>query len=561
MTPSDPVGRRCPTRRAALAAASFAALAATAIPAQADAAPLHDQIVAAAGAGSGWPADRVPYDTPGDGRLWACGATWKASFGVDGRHLSFAADSEPVRDVDVELAVATDLAARPEPSGLRFAGSHGEIAYDGAFVQRGADRLPIEVTSQFAAHPRTADLDVADAFLIAFEITDPGRAGENYAPEVGGDPGTDPSSLHNWLVVWTNIVSTADANVHARVVTAGGLPNGGVMRIEDGVGTCNANVQVSRSNGKGVVPYPMWFVVYSRYQANNAVDVFGRTVPPDFLVGPEITIDNLGQRNLYPQVSSPIASGNRTAFLVTFERPNPASAQAVVARSNPGWWSSARHDLTAAFGMVGAWLRAESDGVRFVTTSLGQTPGQLEARTFAAGSNLVLLDGPCFMAGGSQPEIAACRSSGGAIGAYGFTWLHDSGAGSVLQFSRYRGTRSATPTQVLPTKCHGLDIRFAGSPLLGDAMQFALPSLGADLPGFAFGSPAGRPIPICTGCSLGLRLDQPIAIDQGTATFDARIPPASSLVGLSFAVQGLGPGPWSCLGALRVSDTVSCTIL
>lgn len=742
MNPRLSAGRFGPFRRAIGGAVSFLALAGITLPAQDDALDtVRDQVVATAGARAAGPLDRVVHDVGPDGRLWAVGADWKASFGRDGftyvprfgpaapssplqfrvaavrvggRPLAMTEAAKPVRDgdvvtiahgpvrevytlglerveqdvvvdtglpgdIEVELALTTDLRASATDAGLRFVGDAGSVDYTDAFVRRGAERLPIavhwdgasirlhvaadqrgdgpvwidpilsansgapsgspsspdvaydavhhtwlmayevpysatdhdlwcqafdasgtlipgtttpiDITADSARHPRTANLRAADRFLIAFELadsfhngrhmiysrtrdagttvvgaykllSDPNLPGENRAPEVGADPDANPSSQHDWLVVWSNVVNPLDANVHGRAVAASGLPlHPWVMVIEDGVLTYNTNVQVSRSNGNGQVPHPMWLVVYSRYQ-NTYVRVYGRTIDLGFNRGAEVPIDDSNYRNQYPQVSSPIVSGDRSAFLVTYERETPATARAVAVTFDPAWSSNSHYDLTLQFGMIGQWLRAESDGVRFVVVGKGPLTNDLNVQTFALVNNVILTrqDGPWGMGNnGTEPEIASCRASGGGVGEYAIAWVQNL-TGPASRLTRYGGYQAGGVPQTLATQCHGLDMTYDGTPLLGDAMHFDVTNPGGDLPGFVLGAPAANPIPICSQCSLGLRIDLPIAITLGTSSYYLPIPPLADLVGQQFAVQGLGVGPWSCLDLLRFSDTVVCTI-
>jgi hypothetical protein len=463
--------------------------------------------------------------------------------------------------------------------------------FDGAGDRIVGSGLAIDISSQFFAHPRTADLHAADRFLVATELVDaayggrrmvygrtrdaggtmalgvhvllsnPALPGENVAPVVGADPGTD-AGPHDWLVVWNNVTSATDGNIQGRAVLANGQPkHAWVLVIEDGLNTDNGNAQVSRSNGNGQVPHPQWLVVYNRYVGSSTAQVFGRTLDLGFNLGNEVPLDDSTNRNLYPQVSSPIADRGETGYLVTYERQGPLTARAVFVRFAPAWRGTNYLDLTAQFGMIGTWLRAESDGVRFVVACQGPFAGEIVLRTLGwTGGGLSSLDGPWSLGAATEPEIAACRASGGSLGNHAVTWLQGTGSSITPKLTRYGGYAAGPMTTVLPTACHGLGIQSQGTTLLGDAISFQLSNAGADVPGFAFGWPAAIPVPICPLCSLGLRLDGPIDLQLGTASLVIRIPAATSFVGLSFAVQGVGVGSGTCYGSLRLSDTVQFTI-
>ena len=122
----------------------------------------------------------------------------------------------------------------------------------------------------------------------------------------------------------------------------------------------------------------------------------------------------------------------------------------------------------------------------------------------------------------------------------------------------YGGHHGGNGIVVQNTGCHGLGLQHAGTPVLGDTLQFTV-TAGGDIPGFAFGVAAANPIAFCGTCSLGLRLDLPIVVDFGSTSFSVSIPPVAELVGSSFGVQGLGLGAWPCFN-LRFSNTVQFTI-
>ena len=103
------------------------------------------------------------------------------------------------------------------------------------------------------------------------------------------------------------------------------------------------------------------------------------------------------------------------------------------------------------------------------------------------GGGLTLQDGPVSLGfGSSEPEIAACRNSGGAIGHYGITWIRlNSGGDKTPMLARYGGYMPGSMVTVQATACNGLAIEHSGTPLLGDAMQFQLRNFGGGRKGLA----------------------------------------------------------------------------
>jgi hypothetical protein len=257
--------------------------------------------------------------------------------------------------------------------------------------------------------------------------------------------------------------------------------------------------------------------------------------------------------------------GQRLGWLVVWERPN-ATRACVVSAVGPVT-NALDFDLTAQFGLPIRSPRVDSDGARFLVTAssvdpYSTTPDAMRAMTLAwTGGNLVLQEGPTTIPGVVPfTEIASLRSGGGAPGQYGLVHLQPQGFGHRPVLTRYDGTTAGTTTQVLPTACDGLGMSFAGTTALGGRLTFALGGGIFGVPGFAFGSPAPTPIPLCATCSLGVRLDQPIATLLGNTEIAIQIPTAAALVGQAFAVQGLELGVGSCIAGLSFSDTVVFTV-
>ncbi|HEX5052942.1 MAG TPA: hypothetical protein VFZ65_14295 [Planctomycetota bacterium] len=458
--------------------------------------------------------------------------------------------------------------------------------FDGNGVRIASTGAPIDISTWDAGFPRVADLDAADRFLVVASFADPsfggnnriyGRTrdavgflavgpvqllsdpnlpGTNGTPDVGADSGTGAGN-HDWLVVWSNRTTINDSNIHGRLVTATGQPRSGNVLLIEFAGTVfNANVQVSKGNGNGLVDHPLWCVVYSRYFGATVAQVFCRTVDPDGVIGAEVPCDDSQNRSLFPQVSSPIRDGSSTRFLVTFERQSPVTARAVCVAFAPAWAGTNYFDLTSQFGMIGQWLRTDSDGVRFVVANKGFFATVVELRTLAwTGGGLALHDQSSLQSD-VETEIAACRSSGGPVGAYAITSL----LGSIPRLVRYGGYTPGAATNVLPTACGPLAIQSTGFPALGSTMDFTLSNFGSDAPGFLFGGAATLPIPICATCSLGLRLDLPIFFLLATSTASITIPGSNGLVGQQFAMQGFGYGTGACLSGFHLSDTIRFTI-
>ncbi|MCA8949597.1 MAG: hypothetical protein KDE27_08850 [Planctomycetes bacterium] len=449
----------------------------------------------------------------------------------------------------------------------------------------------IDMSNADWTRPRVANIDVADRFVVAAEVaaatfggrhmiyartrhaggttsistitllSDPTYPGDNFSPAVGADQGSSPGR-HDALVVWTN-GGGSDYNAHARLVDGNGQPvQGHVIVIADGANQLNTNVQVSRSNGNGVVSLPNWFTVFSRYEPQSGWNVYGRLIGPTGLLGATFPLDLSTSDDLYPRVSSPVVGQNgATQYLVTYERQSPQEARAILATFTGNNTSVAPKNLATEFGLPPLWVRAESDGARFVVTA--GTAQAISVCTLAPSGNALLLqDGPLLLGASSTtlPEVASQRSSGGLAGEYGISILRSINGQSVPALVRYAGQTSGATATVLPTACNALQIAHSGATAIGAVMDFTLANYGAGLPVFAFGAPRSVPQAICPACLLGLRSDLPTVTVFDATHLAVALPPEPTLVGATFAVQGFAVGAASCLGALAFSDTVVFTV-
>lgn len=240
--------------------------------------------------------DGVLFDRPGDGRLWAIGASYKASFGDDGlvyfpflgstaarnhpvrfalravraggRSLGLAADAvvvhagtrvtfdrgpvrevydltadsieqtfliddAPAGDVEVELAVTTDLATDTTRDGLRWVHPLGAVSYGSAYLVQAEGKT--EIAAAFAggvlclrvpAAVRRSGAVVIDP-IITTETFAPSQMAAT-TPDIAYDVDTD-----RWLVTWVRVFSASDHDVLAELRSADGTPVPGSLKFID----------------------------------------------------------------------------------------------------------------------------------------------------------------------------------------------------------------------------------------------------------------------------------------------------------------------------------------
>lgn len=464
------------------------------------------------------------------------------------------------------------------------------MMFDGAGNPIAGSMIAVDFSTTNWVYPRTANLNDADRFLVAATVddptygrqmiygrtrdafgvmamnapqllSDPNQAGDNQAAEVGADPATGPGN-HDWLVVWTNR-TIPTSRVQGRLVLGSGLPRAAnVMPIQGGIDTVG-DVQVSRSNGNGCVPCPAWCVVYTR-QVGNERHIVGRTVDPDGNIGSEVPFDTGSGVNSDPKVSSPIADGTKSRYLVVYLRSN--TVRGLVAAFQPSWSGTNYYDLTAVAGLRPGALDTDSDGARFVVASPAPFAGQVDvsmlgwesASLLPLGFAQTLLSG---FTGFADTQVAALRSSGGPIGHYGIGYLQGTGTSRTAALLRYGGYTSGATSAVLATACQGSSLvtTLTGQPYLGATIEFTVSGFGSAFPLLLLGGANASAVPVCPGCALGLRADLPIHPLAGPSVV-LSIPSAASLVGETFAMQGLALGTHPCLGGIELGDTIRWTI-
>jgi hypothetical protein len=441
--------------------------------------------------------------------------------------------------------------------------------------------------------PRVASLGDPARFLVVYERTDPaqwgGRTmiygrirqadglvplqpefqisqanwnGVNGTPDVGGDP-LPTQTAHGWLVVWTHTFGNA-GTIHRRAVRGDGVmtTQDDELLAEPGHGLYSP--QVSLGNGNGQLANPGWLVVCSRVKSPGDTDVTGVFVTPGLAASAPVALDHGTTEDWYAFVSSPATdvTGTATRFLVTYERQSPQRARALVFDATTGVTAGAV-DLTQAFGIGPVWTRGDSDGTRFViAASTTNGPQQIEVSTLAFDGQTLWLQewGAVLQGSATFPQVVGDRAAGGSPNRYAVVYQDVITNPSRTRIARYEGYASGPQVVRRQLACHGLVADFSGRPLLGEAVQFSLTNVGAALPGFAIGMPSASPVPLCTACSVGMRLDLPVFLQFGSPLFALSIPGDVGLVGAQLTVQGLSVGAGSCVAGIAVSDAFDVTV-
>ncbi len=393
---------------------------------------------------------------------------------------------------------------------------------------------------------------------ILFPISDPNLVGDAVAPDVGGDS-ADTGTADNFLVVWQRDVSTIDSDIHGRIVRIDTSMPGSTILIENSSNSIYSLPNISNSNGNGFATQARWMVVYQFRFSPSDWDIYGCSLSQSgAITTSNQLIDGSTASDLVPFVSSPntdSANGN-PLFLVTYERQNPAQARArllsggMVNQIPPV-------DLTTSFGLGPFWVRPECDGNRFAVTH-GTTGIDLSTLAYT-GTALVAQDGPTFVYGLPEyPRLCSKRSGGGQRTDYGIVYVDRLPSPDVIAFFTYEGRTGNIGVIPHGYACSGLGSNYTGHNNIGETLSFQLTNLGFDIPAWAFGAPSPANFSICPACALGVSTVGVTLVVGPTLTI--AIPPQVSLVGSTFAAQGLAFGSGPCIAQFRVGIAYEFTL-
>ena len=444
----------------------------------------------------------------------------------------------------------------------------------------------VDATTASCRHPRVANRNDANMFLVVCDRTDPLTAGGQtqiwhlvrdanpggsatalqltssptapgpaFAADVGGDPA--PTGGSPFAVVWLQPNSPANT-VQLRWIQANGQPVSAAPTTLINWGNAFSNLRISKSNGRGQVQAPMWLAVFSMTMSATNFDTAAIPILPlGSGGGTPVTLESSPADDRNPSVSIPFAGpGGATRFAITSERQNPRQPRVTV--YEPVTNNVVSQSDLGSLGIGPYWLRLQSDGLRFACTSSPDAIA-VEARTLVfdgTTNQWSVVDGPHLLPGTPLvPSLASTAASGGGLTEYGIAYVDAAQPGGRTTVVRFDGREDGWYLAVANTGCQGLQLDWSGTPALGSTVAFPLSNFGGDLPCLVFGEPTSTPAPLCGPCLIGLRMDRPFTMFPGLSQLQLTIPPQLSLVGVEFAVQGLAVGSGTCLGALKLSDT------
>lgn len=299
-------------------------------------------------------AEHVLFDAPGDGRLWAVGSTYKASFGADGfvyvpffgsdaprnypvrfvlrsvrvggRDLEFRAEATATRhgatvtfdrglvrevydltltgveqtfevdgtlagDVDVELDVVSDLTEDATRAGVQFGNHLGHVAYGTAWLVRGTEKVEIPT----AMHANTIRLHVpatqrGAGAVVIDPLVTTVAATATLKDSAVPDVAYD-ATTDRWCLTWVHVFSQTDHDVVAELRNGNGDPIAGTFTTIDPTTMSHSWPRVANLNSAD-----RFLITMERYVPGNPAGqqytIWGRTMdaPAPFTKGAHFEI-------------------------------------------------------------------------------------------------------------------------------------------------------------------------------------------------------------------------------------------------------------------------------
>ncbi len=204
----------------------------------------------------------------------------------------------------------------------------------------------IDFTTTYWAHPKIANNNIADNFLVVAErglptsgtreivgrtrnagsttvgvqfVINGAESGDKSNPDVGGDPVLSGPTYY--LVVWQRNFAAGDQDVHGRTVTAASVLNGpGTILIDNSSATNDTNPSVSKSDGIAPFATQSWGVVWQRTFNSADEDIRGATLLWDgSITNASFSVDFSGANDTNPTASSVLDGGTRP-WLAAYQR-------------------------------------------------------------------------------------------------------------------------------------------------------------------------------------------------------------------------------------------------
>ncbi len=393
-----------------------------------------------------------------------------------------------------------------------------------------------------------------------------GLPGNNFAPDVGGDP--FGGTLAYYCVVWQHATTASNHDIHYKLVQQDGSLLNPMPTVLSGDPSFESRPSISETNRT-----TEWRVAFERQRTVAPFDgnIFGGGIGWEgTLTRPPYAIDTTTAFDAFPEVSSPIvlANGGQEVHLVVWDRTNGTQGDIVgnfvgIDGGNLGQFNLDNLEAGGAFASRTRTVPGtDADGLRFVVgySEFNGTDYDTYATTVRFDAAFGALLDDVRQPLGATPGIENFKTG---IAAYHSAGLQQSSryviashntAFNDIQVYDYGGYQAGPFFSPFPTQCGPLTVTPSGEPIVGGTVTIVANTLAPY--GFVFGFPGFIGLgPLGCNCTLGV--DQGVLV-SGPLVFT--IPPNTAIVGTALSAQAYGATGTNCFGFLALSDTIDFTV-
>lgn len=382
-------------------------------------------------------------------------------------------------EISVDEAVVSDVAYDATTHSyfvaweMNFSDADGDMYCD-TFDSNGQSKgtfTSIDISGDNWRNPACANNNIADSFLVAAEVgAAPNRvikgrtrlaasgpagapflisgaeAGDKHNPTAGGDPHTLGPTFY--CVAWQRDVSGTDTDIHARLITSAGAPEGNnVIFLSNSAASLDGSPSISKSDGLPPSNSQVWTVVWERNYLVGDTDIYGAQLDWDGNIRHNpFAIDTADAVHHHPTVSTVLDStggiGSRP-FMVAYDEITANNNRDIVARVFTGNTMMTDANLSALQVVKRAQDQhtpaVDSDGIKFIvahTEMYDTDPNDYDVMVssfcllndeLAASENRRVIAGLLYFE--HLPRIASVHAAGGPEPIMLLSWQYDSTVG------------------------------------------------------------------------------------------------------------------------------------